>query len=136
MPRDLDRWVCRYGVDFAFNPAFPMSTVAALRAAFAAEDAGVFAPYHEAMFRAAWVERKNLADAAVLSDVIAKAGLDAPALLAAAASDPCKAKLKANVEEVLLARGGFGLPSFFVGDELFFGNDRLEFVEAALSAAS
>jgi 2-hydroxychromene-2-carboxylate isomerase len=135
MPKDLDRWVRRYGVPFAFNPAFPMSTVTALRAAFAAEDAGVFAPYHDAMFRAAWVERRNLADAAVLGDVIAKAGLDAPALLAAAAGDAAKAKLKANVDE-LVARGGFGLPSFFVGDELFFGNDRLEFVEAAVVAES
>src|SRR5262249_12469107 len=132
MPADLLRWAARYRVDFAFNPAFPMSTVTALRAALAAQTAGGFAALHRALFRAVWVERKNVSDAAVLGDVIAKAGLDADALLAEAASEPYKARLKANVDEAL-ARGAFGLPSFFVGDELFFGNDRLEFVEAALS---
>jgi len=132
MPADLARWVARYRVDFAFNPAFPMSTVKALRTALVAQATGDFAALHPALFRAVWVDRKNVSDAAALADVIAKAGLDADALLAEAASEPYKAQLKANVDEAL-ARGAFGLPSFFVGDELFFGNDRLEFVAEALS---
>jgi len=120
MPRDLARWARRYGVELAWNPAFAMSTVQALRSALAAQDGGSFAALHRALFRAVWVDRKNVSDPAVIADVVAKAGVDSAA------------RLKAKVDEAL-ARGAFGLPSFFVGDELFFGNDWLQFVEEALS---
>jgi 2-hydroxychromene-2-carboxylate isomerase len=70
----------------------------------------------------------------VLRDVIAKAGLDPEPLLAAAATEPLKERLKANTTEAV-TRGAFGAPTFFVGDEIFFGNDRLDFVEEALGAA-
>jgi len=109
-----------------------MSTVQALRSALAAQDGGSFAALHRALFRAVWVDRKNVSDPAVIADVVAKAGVDSAALLAEASSEPYKARLKAKVDEAL-ARGAFGLPSFFVGDELFFGNDWLQFVEEALS---
>jgi 2-hydroxychromene-2-carboxylate isomerase len=132
MPRDLARWARRYGVELAWNPAFAMSTVQALRSALAAQDGGSFAALHRALFRAVWVDRKNVSDPAVIADVVAKAGVDSAALLAEASSEPYKARLKAKVDEAL-ARGAFGLPSFFVGDELFFGNDWLQFVEEALS---
>lgn len=131
MPKDIARWLRRYGLPFAFNPSFPMKTLGAMRAALAAQDAGVFPAYHEALFRAAWVERQNLGDAAVLRDVIAKAGLDAAALLARAETDELKERLKANTTEAV-ERGAYGAPTFFVGDEMFFGNDRLDFVEEAL----
>jgi 2-hydroxychromene-2-carboxylate isomerase len=132
MPQDMARWVRRYGIPFAGNPHFPMQTLTALRAALAAQDAGVFPKYHAALFHAAWGEPANLGDAAVLRDVIAKAGLDPEPLLAAAASEPLKARLKANTDEAV-TRGAFGAPTFFVGDEMFFGNDRLDFVAEALA---
>jgi 2-hydroxychromene-2-carboxylate isomerase len=125
--------VRRYGIEFAMNPHFPMKTLTAMRAAFAAQDAGVFPAYHEALFRAAWAQQKNLGDPAVLRDVIAKAGLDPEPLLAAAESEALKQRLKANTDEAV-TRGAFGAPTFFVGDEMFFGNDRLDFVEEALRA--
>jgi 2-hydroxychromene-2-carboxylate isomerase len=134
MPKDIQRWVRRYGIEFAGNPHFPMQTLTAMRAALAAQDAGVFPAYHEALFRAAWGQPKNLGDPAVLRDVIAKAGLDPEPLLAAAATEPLKERLKANTTEAV-TRGAFGAPTFFVGDEIFFGNDRLDFVEEALGAA-
>ncbi len=133
MPVDIGRWLRRYGLPFAFNPSFPMKTITALRAALAAQEQGVFPAYHEALFRAAWVDRVNLGDAASLRDVIAKAGLDAEKLLARAESDEIKERLKANTAEAV-ARGAFGAPTFFVGDEMFFGNDRLDFVAEALRA--
>ncbi len=134
MPRDIQRWVRRYRMEFAPNPNFPMQTLLAMRTAIAAQDAGVFPAYHEALFRAAWGKPANLGDVAVLRDVIAKAGLDPEPLLAAAATEPLKERLKASTSEAV-ARGAFGAPSLFVGDELFFGNDRLDFVEEALGAA-
>jgi 2-hydroxychromene-2-carboxylate isomerase len=133
MPKDIGRWVRRYGIPFRFNPSFPMKTLDAMRAALAAEEQGVFPAYHSALFKAAWGEPANLADPAVLRDLIAGAGLDPVPLLAAAATEPIKEMLKANTAEAV-ERGAFGAPTFFVGDEIFFGNDRLDFVEEALRA--
>ena len=133
MPADIARWVRRYGVPFRFNSSFPMNTLHAMRGALAAQEQGTFAAYHEALFRAAWAEPVNLGDVAVLRDVIAKAGLDAERLIARASADQTKERLKANTAEAVL-RGAFGAPTLFVGDEMFFGNDRLDFVEEALRA--
>ena len=133
MSKDIPRWVRRYGLPFTFNPHFPMKTLDAMRAALAAQELGVFPAYHEALFRAAWAEPRNLADLAELRDVIAKAGLDAERILARAGADEIKERLKANTAEAV-ERGAFGAPTFFVGDEMFFGNDRLDFVEEALRA--
>ncbi|HTO08478.1 MAG TPA: 2-hydroxychromene-2-carboxylate isomerase [Myxococcota bacterium] len=133
LPTDIGRWVTRYGIEFAFNPHFPLQTLPALRAAYAAQDAGVFPAYHSALFRAAWAKPRNLSDTEVLRSVIAEAGLDPAPLLAAAASESLKARLKASTAEAV-ARGAFGAPTLFVGSEMFFGNDRLEFVEEALAA--
>ena len=111
MPKDIGRWVRRYAIPFRFNPSFPMKTLRRSRAS----------------------SRRTLADPAVLRDLIAKAGLDPAPLLAAAATKPIKEKLKANTAEAV-ERGAFGAPTFFVGDEIFFGNDRLDFVEEVLRA--
>ena len=131
MPRDIARWVRRYGVPFAFNSNFPMNTLHAMRAALAAQEHGAFPVYHAALFRAAWAEPVNLGDVAVLRDVIAKAGLDAERIVARSGADEIKERLKANTAEAV-ERGAFGAPTLFVGDEIFFGNDRLDFVEEAL----
>ncbi len=131
MAKDIPRWLRRYELEFAFNPHFPMKTLNAMRGALAAQELGVFPTYHAALFRAAWAEKANLADAAVLRDVIAKAGLDAEAIVARADFEGIKERLKANTAEAV-ERGAFGAPTFFVGDEIFFGNDRLDFVEEAL----
>jgi 2-hydroxychromene-2-carboxylate isomerase len=131
MPADIARWLRRYGLGFEFNPHFPVNTVKAMRGALAALDQGVFPAYHAALFRAMWREKQNLGDEAVLRGVIEGAGLDAGAILSRAGEDAVKERLRANTEEAV-ARGAFGAPTFFVGDEMFFGNDRLDFVEEAL----
>jgi len=104
-----------------------------MRAALVAQDTGVFERFHRAMWRAMWVDGANLGDNEVLGRALAAAGLDAPAILERTRDDAVKARLKANCDEAL-ARGAFGMPTFFVGDEMFFGNDRLDFVDAALAA--
>ena len=133
MNTDMRRWADHLRVPFAPNPAFPVRSITLMRAALVAQDAGVFERFHPAMWRAMWVDGANLGDNEVLGRTLASAGLDAPTILRATQDDAVKARLKANCDEAL-ARGAFGMPTFFVGDEMFFGNDRLDFVDAALAA--
>jgi 2-hydroxychromene-2-carboxylate isomerase len=133
MNADMRRWADHLRVPFASNPAFPVRSITLMRAALVAQDTGVFDRFHPAMWRAMWVDGVNLGDNEALARALANAGLDAPAILQATQTDTVKARLKANCDEAL-ARGAFGMPTFFVGDEMFFGNDRLDFVDAALAA--
>lgn len=132
---DVNRWAARYGVPLAPNPHFPVNTVLPMRAAVVllAEpaDHAAFRSFHAAAFRAMWSEGANLADEGVVRDLLTKAGCDADAVIARCAEPAVKDALRANTDEAV-ERGAFGAPSFFVGDELFFGNDRLDFVEEAL----
>jgi 2-hydroxychromene-2-carboxylate isomerase len=132
---DVRRWCARYGVELNPNPHFPVNTLGAMRAAVAALGEPRFGAFHRAMFRAVWVEGKNLGDEAVLRAEIDRAGLDGAAILARSATPEVKDVLRRNSEESV-ARGAFGAPTFFVGEEMFWGNDRLEFVEAALRATA
>lgn len=131
--RDLHRWAERYGVPFAFNPHFPVNTLKLMRMAVAAQRLGVFAQYHAAVFRGMWVEERNLGEAAAVAALLTAAGLDAAQLAGEAEREEVKSALKANTQEAI-DRGVFGAPALFVGDELFWGNDRLDFAEAALRA--
>ncbi len=134
MGRDLARWAGRYGVPFAFNPHFPVNTLTLMRGAVAvqARQPERFMPYVDAVFRAMWVEPVDLGDPAVLASTLQAAGFDPHELLAMVGDAEVKARLIANTEAAV-ARGVFGAPTFFVGSEMFFGQDRLDFVrEAAL----
>jgi 2-hydroxychromene-2-carboxylate isomerase len=131
---DIQRWSKRYGVPANPNPHFPVNTLAVMRAAVAAVDEPRFPDFHRAMFRGVWVDGQNLADEAVLRAAIDAAGLDSGKLLERAKDPAVKETLKRNSDEAV-ERGAFGAPTFFVGDEMFWGNDRLEFVEDALRAA-
>ena len=131
---DIQRWSKKYGVPVNPNPHFPVNTLAVMRAAVAALDDRHFRDFHRAMFQGVWVDGQNLADEAVLRETIAAAGLDAGRILERAKDPAVKDTLKRNSDEAV-ERGAFGAPTFFVGDEMFWGNDRLEFVEDALRAA-
>jgi 2-hydroxychromene-2-carboxylate isomerase len=131
---DINRWQRRYGVPVNPNPHFPVNTLHAMRAAVAALGDERFGAFHEAMYRGVWVDGKNLGDEAVLRSEIAAAGLDADAVLARSKEQVVKDELRHNSEEAV-ERGAFGAPTFFVGDEMFWGNDRLDFVEEALREA-
>ncbi len=132
MNADMRRWATRLNVPFVPNPAFPVRSITLMRAALIAQDTGVFQRFHETMWRAMWNEAANLADPEVLTEVLARADLDAAEIMRGTQNDAIKARLKANCDEAL-ARGAFGLPTFFVDGEMFFGNDRLEFVDDALA---
>ncbi len=127
----LRRWARRAGGPFQMNPHFPIDTLALMRAAVAAEREGVFPAYHAAVFPAMWAEGLDMGEPEVVAERLGRAGLDGAALLQAAATPEVKAELRRRTEEAV-ARGLFGVPSFFVGEEMFFGNDHLPFVEEAL----
>jgi 2-hydroxychromene-2-carboxylate isomerase len=132
---EVARFIEKHGLaQFRMNPNFPVNTLAIMRGAVAAEMEGVAVPYIEAMFRGMWEEGHKLDDPAVIVTTLTEAGLDADRLTAAAQSQPVKDKLLANTEAAV-ARGTFGAPTFFVGDEIYFGKDRLRDVEEAIVAA-
>lgn len=132
MLTDIARWVERYGLELRFNPHFPVNTVKPMRGALVALEEGFFPAYHQALFAAMWRDEKNVGDAEVLGAVADAAGLDGAKLLARIEESAIKEQLKANTAEAV-ERGAFGAPTFFVGDDMFFGNDRLDFLEARLS---
>ena len=132
--QDLARFAKRYGVPLVMNPHFPINTITLMRAdvGLSMREDAQLAAFREAVFRAIWVEQQAMGDVAVLSARLAKAGFD-PAELSALAADPAvKDALKLRTQEAV-DRGAFGAPTFFVGDEMFWGQDRLDFVRDALA---
>lgn len=132
--QDFDRFARRYGVPFALNPFFPINTITLMRIAVAlqARDDPRFAHYCAAMYRAIWIDAQNMNDATVTASVLGAAGFDAAALLALASEQVIKDKLK-TMTEGAVARGVFGAPTFFVGEQMFWGQDRFDFVREALA---
>jgi 2-hydroxychromene-2-carboxylate isomerase len=135
MTGDIQRWARRYGVPFAFNPHFPINTLTLMRGAAGLQlrQPERFEAYCKAVFAAMWQQPRNLGDAAVLAEVLGAAGFDPEEFMALVADAEVKAALVANTEEAV-ARGVFGAPTCFVGDQMFFGQDRLDFVREALIA--
>ncbi|MGH8353448.1 MAG: 2-hydroxychromene-2-carboxylate isomerase [Pseudomonas sp.] len=132
MLQDLARFAKRYGVPLAFNPHFPIDTLSLMRGAAGYLPSPQFQPYVQAVLEAMWVQQRNMAKPEVVAAVLSAAGLD-PAEFERLVNDPAvKARLKANTEEAL-ERGVFGAPTFFVGAQMHFGQDRLDFVAEALA---
>ena len=118
---------------FRLNPHFPVNTLTIMRGAIVAADEGVLDDYVDAVNRAMWEEGLKMDDPDVIATFLSANGFDGPALLARTQEPEIKAKLVANTENAV-ARGVFGIPTFFVGDAMFFGKDRLGQVEEALLA--
>ena len=131
---EIRRFIARHRLDrFRLNPHFPVNTLMLMRGLIAAREAGSGAAYLEMGLKGLWEEGLKLDDPDVLKRRIDAAGLDAASLLAAAQSEPVKQKLADNTAAAV-ARGVFGVPTFFVGDEMFFGKERLGQVEEAVEA--
>lgn len=129
---DFERFARRYQVPFAQNPFFPINTMQLMRGAVALLDDDQFRPYVDAVFRAIWVEGQNMGDPNVVARVLGGQGFDVAGLLQQINDPAVKERLR-QITERAIERGVFGAPTFFVGDEMFFGQDRLDFVEAALA---
>ncbi|HEX5676851.1 MAG TPA: 2-hydroxychromene-2-carboxylate isomerase [Alcanivorax sp.] len=128
---DMQRFARRYGVTLTMNPHFPVNTLMAMRLATAAVDTEQCDTVLAALFEGLWLQEKDLSDIEVLGRTLAEAGLDPEHWAARAQDQAVKDRLKATTEEAV-ERGVFGAPTFFVGEEMFFGQDRLDFVEEAL----
>ena len=132
MLSDLHRWAAHYGVPFKMSTRFPINSLLCQRVLTAAAlaDEATVKPLTLALYAAYWVDDRDVSDPATISEIAAGAGLDA-ALLEAAGAQPTKDALRAATEEAV-ERGAFGAPTFFVGQEMFWGNDRLHLVEELL----
>jgi 2-hydroxychromene-2-carboxylate isomerase len=128
---DLRRWATHYGVPLTMPRVFPVNSLLALRAGLAAAEAGQDAAFAKAVMRAYWGEGRDISQAEEVAAVAQSLGLDPPTLLARAGEPSLKERLRANTEEAV-RRGAFGAPSFFVGEALFWGNDRLVLLEEFL----
>jgi len=123
------RFLARHRVTrYARNPYFPVNTLQIMRGAVASQRLGCHERYVDAVYRHMWAEPKKMDDPAVIASALRESGLPADELLALASDPGVKQALYANTERSV-ARGSFGSPTFFVGDELFFGKDRLREVE-------
>jgi 2-hydroxychromene-2-carboxylate isomerase len=130
--KDLRDWARAYGLQIGSPPVFPVNAVKSMRGAFLALDAGVLPQYARAALEAYWRDLRDISQDDVLRDVAKGAGLDPDAFLAGIADETQKRRLRENTDE-LIRRGGFGSPTMFVnGDDMYFGNDRLPLVRAAL----
>jgi 2-hydroxychromene-2-carboxylate isomerase len=131
MNADLARWATRHKIEFNRNPYFPINTLHLMRGATGLIDDTRFMTYCDVVFDAMWREPKNLGDPAELTPVIRRAGLEPDDFKALVEREDVKDRLKATTEAAV-ARGVFGAPTFFVGEDMFFGQDRMDFVEEAL----
>lgn len=130
---EFRRFIEAHALPFVMNPHFPMNSMMAMRGSVAAQRLDCFMPYVETIMSAMWEHGANLGDEAILRATLVDAGLDADALLSLSADESVKAELAANTQNAA-ARGAFGVPTFFVGEDMFWGKERLGQVEAALSA--
>lgn len=129
---DLARWAAQYGVGFKMATHWPVNAVKAMRLCIVGDQEGKAAATTLAGFKALWVDDRDLTAEATLREIAQNAGLDPDRALAAIESPDVKDRLRAYTDDAI-KRGAFGAPALFVGDQLFWGNDRLHHVEKALA---
>jgi 2-hydroxychromene-2-carboxylate isomerase len=133
---ETQRFIRRHGITrYAMNPFFPVNSLMIMRGAVAAQMEGVFAHYVDEVFRHMWAEPKKMDDPAVARAALDESGLDGARLIAMTQEPTVKDRLLANTQKSV-ERGAFGSPTFFVGDEMFFGKDRLRDVEEEIFGSS
>jgi 2-hydroxychromene-2-carboxylate isomerase len=131
---DFNRYAMRYGVPFNNNPHFPINTLLLMRGAtgMLQQQPAQFSAYCSAVFQAIWIDALNMNDPATVGAALHKAGFDPQKLMALANDQVTKDALKASTTEAV-SRGVFGAPTFFVDGQMYWGQDRLDFVKEALA---
>ena len=129
---DLPRFAQLYNVSFKSNPHFPINTLTLMRGAIAAQEMTFLNEYLDCIFRALWVKQLNLGDPEILADELKGSGIDHGTIIQLAQSIHIKTKLIENTEQAV-DKGIFGAPTFFFGEEMYFGQDRLHMIEALLT---
>ncbi len=132
---EMNRFIKRHGITrFKSNPFFPVNTLMMMRGAIAARSLGVFERYVDEMYRNMWADPKKMDDPGVLRAALDEAGLPTARIFELIETQPVKDELLANTQRSV-ERGTFGSPTFYVGDEIFFGKDRLRDVEEMIVAS-
>jgi 2-hydroxychromene-2-carboxylate isomerase len=130
--KDLQDWARLCKIEIGRPPVFPVRAVAAMRCVMAVQEKGMLVEFARAVFETYWGALEDISQPAVLTAICERVGLDPREIIARSEAPEIKDQLRRNTEE-LIARGGFGSPTIFVnGDDMYFGNDRLPLVEAAL----
>lgn len=132
---EMERFIAAHQLTaFRFNPHFPVNSLLLMRAAMVADAEGRLNVYVDAVLRAMWELGLKMDDPQVVAQFLSDNGFDGPAMVARAGEQTAKDAL-AEATSAAVARGVFGIPTIFVGDEMFFGKERLGQVEAVLSAS-
>jgi 2-hydroxychromene-2-carboxylate isomerase len=132
---EIERFIRKHRLTaFRMNPHFPVNTVQIMRGALVAEGDGALMPYVDCVFHHMWEEPKKMDDHEVIRAALDASGLDGARILAGTQEQVIKDKLLQNTQ-ASVARGTFGAPTFFVGEDIFFGKDKLRDVEEAIEAA-
>tara|TARA_A100001011_G_C14076755_1_gene742709 strand:- start:67 stop:666 length:600 start_codon:yes stop_codon:yes gene_type:complete len=128
---DLPRFAKLYNTSFKSNPHFPVNTLSLMRGAIAAQEMTCLNKYINCVFHALWVKQLDMGHPEIVANELEKSGLDHNAIIQLAQSKPIKMKLIENTQQAA-DRGVFGAPTFFVGEEMYFGQDRLHMIETLL----
>tara|TARA_B100001287_G_scaffold231194_1_gene201958 strand:- start:118 stop:705 length:588 start_codon:yes stop_codon:yes gene_type:complete len=129
---DLQRYADKYKVPYKRNPYFPINTLSLMRGAVSYQEEGDFLKYVNVIFRNMWIDPKNLNDEEVLKKVLIDSNFDINDFMKRISDQNIKNKLISNTENAV-KKGAFGAPTIFVGDEMFFGQDRMEFIENSIN---
>ena len=130
---DLQRYADKYKVPYKRNPHFPVNTLSLMRGAVSYQEDGDFLKYVNVIFQNMWVDPKNLNDHEVLKKVLMENNFDINDFIKRISDQNIKNKLISNTENAV-KKGAFGAPTIFIGDEMFFGQDRMEFVENSINS--
>jgi 2-hydroxychromene-2-carboxylate isomerase len=131
MGADMQRFADKYDINYTFNEHFPINTLVLMRGAAGLMDDERFDAYVTAAYNSIWADNKNMGDIEVAGQVLVDAGFDPAEFMALVSDDAVKDKLKTLTEDAV-NRGVFGAPTMFVGEEMFFGQDRMHFVAEAV----
>ena len=127
MFKDINRWSKKLGIPFKMNPYFPILTVPHMRGAVLAQRENILEKYMQVMFEAIWVKAMNLNDQEILTNIAEKSGIDPNQFAEEISSDEIKNKLKEN-NEFAISKGSFGVPTYYLVDEMFWGIDSVKFL--------
>ena len=130
---DMSNYARKYGVPLKSNPYFVFSSLPLMRGAILAQERGELEPYNDTIFYGVWRDARNLADPGIIVETLKEAGLNADAYVEGIQQQDVKDRLIANTNEAV-EKGAFGAPTFFVGDKMWWGQDRLDWVEEELAA--
>ncbi len=129
--RDFEQSAIYYGVEFKFPDFFPLNSVRSMRGAFAAQEKGKLVEYTHEMFRLYWTQSVDISKADILGEAVSKIGIETQWFVNRIAEQDIKDKLREETD-IAIQRGVFGAPTMFVDDQMFWGNDRLDFLDRYL----